>query len=122
MGLVVLFGALGLNVLLDGVNLGLVRYQTLLLFVESFVDVTLQNLVLAGVVLHGMVGCLLAQTHLILADQHLDVHKPLLLVLEVLAQLVCLRELVLQLVFHLLHARNILFELGFDRTLEVLVL
>ena len=78
-GLVVLLSALGLDVLLDSVDLGLVGYQSFLLLVESVVDVALQNLVLAGVVFHGVVSRLLAQTHLILADQHLDVHKPLLL-------------------------------------------
>ena len=120
--LVVLLSALSLDVLLDGVDLRLVGYQSLLLLIESVVDVALKNLVLARVVLHRVVSRLFAQTYLILADELFDVHKPLLFKLKFLAELVSLWELVLELVLHLLHACDVLLQLHLDSALQVLVL
>ena len=57
--LVVAFGALGLNVLLDGVDRRLILNKLLLDVVESVVDLVAKDLVLLGVVLHGVVGHLL---------------------------------------------------------------
>jgi hypothetical protein len=122
MGLIVLLGTLSLDVLLDGVDLRLVGYQSLLLLVKPVVDVALKNLVLSCVVFHRMVRRLLAKSYLILADELFDVHKPLLFKLEILAKLVSLWKLVLEFVLHLLHARHILLELHLDSALQVLVL
>ena len=61
---VVLLGPLGFDVLLDCVNLRLVGYQSLLLLIEPVVDVTLQNLVLARVMLHRVECRLLAEADL----------------------------------------------------------
>lgn len=63
--LVVALGALALDVLLDGVDLGLVADQLLLDVVQAVVDVTLQDLILLGVVLHGVVRHLLRQAWLV---------------------------------------------------------
>jgi len=104
MSLVVLLSALCLDVLLNGVDLRLIGYQSLLLLVESVVDVALKNLVLARVMFHRVVSCLLAKTYLILAYELLYIHKTLFLVLKFLAKLVSLWKLVLELVLHLLHA------------------
>ena len=57
--LVVALCSLGLDVLLDGVDLGLVLDQLLLDVVESVVDLVAEDLVLLGVVLHGVVSHLL---------------------------------------------------------------
>ena len=119
---VVLLGAFSLDVLLDGVDLGLVGYQSLLLFVEAVVDVALQNLVLTRVVLHRVEGRLLAQAHLIVADHLLDGRELSFLFLELLVELVCLRELVLDFVFHFLNTGIVLLELSLDGSAQVLVL
>jgi hypothetical protein len=66
--LVITFGALRLNVLLDGVDLALVTDQSFFNLVQLVVDVTLQDLVLPSVVTHCVVSGLLAQLRLVLAD------------------------------------------------------
>ena len=58
--LVIAFGALGLDVLLDGINLALVSDQSLFNLVQLVVDITLQDLVLSSVVANSVVSCLLA--------------------------------------------------------------
>lgn len=60
MSLVVLFSSLGFDVLLDSVDLRLVGDKTFLLLVQPVVDVALQDLVLSSVMLHRVVGRLLA--------------------------------------------------------------
>ena len=119
---VVLLGSLGFDVLLDRVNLRLVGYQSLLLLIEPVVDVTLQNLVLARVVLHRVECRLLAEAYLKRVDHLLDACKLFLLDLELLVKLVGFRELVLDFVLHLLNTGVVLLELGFDRPAQVLVL
>ena len=49
--LIVALGSLGLNVLLDGIDLALILDKLLLNVVQPVVDLRLQNLVLLGVVL-----------------------------------------------------------------------
>jgi hypothetical protein len=66
--LVIAFGTLRLDVLLDSVDLALVTDQSLFNLVQLVVDVTLQDLVLASVVAHCVVSGLLAQLRLVLAD------------------------------------------------------
>ena len=68
--LVVRLGALSLNILLDAVNCGLVRDQTLLDFVQSVVNLVLKDHVTTSVVLHGVISRLLGKpgpisTHLL---------------------------------------------------------
>lgn len=68
MTLVVALGAFGFDVLLNRVDLAFISDEPFLDFVELVVDVALQNLVLTGVVSHGMVRSLLAKMRFILAD------------------------------------------------------
>lgn len=68
MRLVVRFGALCFNILLNAVNLGLIADQALLDIVKSVVNIRLQNLVLAGVVLHSVVSSLLSKLGLVLLN------------------------------------------------------
>ena len=63
--LVVGFSTFGLDVLLDGVDLRLVFDELLLNIVQSIVDLALKNLVLLGVMSHGVVCHLLGQTILV---------------------------------------------------------
>jgi len=49
--LIVALGSLGLNVLLDGIDLALILDKLLLNVVQPVVDLRLQNLILLGVVL-----------------------------------------------------------------------
>ena len=57
--LVIGLGALGLDVLLDGIDLRLVLNQLLLNVIQSVVDFRLQDLVLLGIVPHRVVSHLL---------------------------------------------------------------
>ena len=59
---------LGLDVLLNRVDLALVANQTLFDLIEAVVDVRLQNLVLDRVMLDTVVGRLVHQLSLVLAD------------------------------------------------------
>ena len=70
--LVVCFSALGLNVLLNGVNLGLIVNELLLNIIQAVEYLTLQDLVLRGIMLHRMIGDLLAQVVLVDIEESLD--------------------------------------------------
>jgi len=70
--LVVCFSALRLNVLLDGVNLRLVVNELLLNIIQSVEYLTLQNLVLRGIMLHRMISDLLAQVVLVDVEESFD--------------------------------------------------
>jgi hypothetical protein len=65
---VVRLRTLGLDVLLNRVDLALVANQTLFDLIEAVVDVRLQNLVLDRVMLDPVVGRLVHQLSLVLAD------------------------------------------------------
>ncbi len=70
--LVVRLGALGLDVLLDRVDLRLVLDQLLLYVIQTVVDVALQDLILFGVVFHGVIGHLLLEAGLVLLQEGAD--------------------------------------------------
>ena len=70
--LIVGLGTLGLNVLLDGIDLALVVDQLFLDVVQSIVDVGLKNLVLLRVVLHLMIRDLLVETDAVHVEESLD--------------------------------------------------
>ena len=97
---VVRLRAFRLDVLLNRVDLALVANQAFLDLVEPVVDVRLQNLVLDRVVLDPVVGRLVNQLSLVLADQAADHNDALLLLFKVLTKLVEPAELVLHFVFH----------------------
>ena len=80
--LVVAFSALGLNILLDAVNLRLVSNQALLNIVQTVVDIRLEDLVLASVVLDGVVSGLLSQLRLVLLNKVFDKMHALLLLFK----------------------------------------
>jgi len=120
--LVVRFCALGLNVLLDAVDLRLVADQTLLNVVQSVVDVGLQNLVLAGFVLHSVESGLLLQLALILFNHVFDQMHALLLLLELPSQVVDLAELVLHGVLHVVDSFCDSLHLFVNTHLQVLYL
>lgn len=118
--LVVCFSTLGLDVLLDGIDLGLVLNEFLLDVVQSIVDLTLQDLVLLRVVLHLVVGNLLLERVAVHVEEPLDQCKAHLLLLELCLQLVRLGELVGHLILHRvdLFLRDVL--LSVDSRVEVL--
>ena len=101
--MIVRLGTLGLDVLLDGVNLRLVRGQDLLDIVESLVDVVLEDHISASVMLHSVIGGLLRQSHLVPADKLTDIQEFLLLSFMLCLQLAYLGELILHLIAHFVH-------------------
>ena len=103
-GLVVALRSLGLDVLLDGVDLRFIPDQTLLDLVEPVVNVRLEDLVLPGVVPHAVVSGLLLQLALVLLNQVLDQVESPLFLFEVAAEVGDLVELVEHLVLHLVDA------------------
>lgn len=116
--LVVGFGSLGLDVLLNRVDLGLVLNEFLLDVVEPVVDVALEYLVLFGVVLHRVVRHLLLQAGLVLGEECADVGEADLFAVEVDLEVVGARELVGHLVLHLGDLLGDLLHLLLDAALE----
>lgn len=98
--LVIGLGALGLDVLLDGVDLRLILDQLLLDVVQPVVDLVTKDLILLRIVLNGVQTNLLVQVDLVDLDKLSDSVQARLLALEVRLQLVGLRELVVHVVFH----------------------
>ncbi len=97
---IVTLSALCFNVLLDRINLAFVTNQSFLNFIETVVNVTLQDLVLTSVMTHSVIGRLLAQWWLVLANHILDHLETLLLLLKPWLQIFHLGKLVLHLIFH----------------------
>lgn len=110
--LIVRLSTLGLNVLLNGVDLRLVFDQLLLDVVQPVVDVTCKDRVLLGVVLDRMVSDLLGQPILVDLQKVSDVRKSHLLMVKLSLHIVGLREFILDIVVHLLD-----FFLGLDHFL-----
>jgi hypothetical protein len=71
-----------LDELVDGVDLRLVSNETLLNLVKALEDVTLEQLVLLGVVLHVVVCNLLLETVFVLVDHPSNYDERSLLLLE----------------------------------------
>ena len=88
------------DVLLDSVDLGLIHDEFLLNVVESVVDVILQDLVLGGVVLHGVVGRLLLDAILVFGNEHSDDFESHLLIRKLSLERSGPRELVCHFIFH----------------------
>ena len=99
--LIVRFRPLGLNVLLDRIDLGLILYQLLLDVIEAVVDVRLKDLVLGSVVLHGVVSHLLLEAGLVLLQHGPDGSQPQLFTVELHFQIICPRKFIRHLVLHL---------------------
>lgn len=102
--LVIAFGALRLNVLIDRVNLGLVADKAFLNVVEAHVDVGLKDLVLARVVFDRVIGGLLLHRVLVLANELLDGGDAFLFLFELCAQVVNACKLVGHVVLHAVDA------------------
>ena len=98
--LVVRLGALSLDILLDAVNCGLVRDQTLLNFVQSVVNLVLKDHVTTSVMLHGMVGRLLSKPGPIGAHLLPNGFQAMLLSLMVGLELFRAGKLVRHFIFH----------------------
>ena len=98
--LVVSLSALGLDVLLDGIDLRLVLDEFLLDVIESIVNLTLQDLILLRVMLHLVIRDLLLKRIAVHIQEPLDKCEAHLLLLERGPQLVRLGELVVHLVLH----------------------
>lgn len=73
-----------LNELVDGVDLRLVSNEALLNLVKALEDVTLEQLVLFGVVLHVVVRNLLLEAVFVLVDHPSNYDERSLLLLELL--------------------------------------
>lgn len=106
--LVVGFSALRLNVLLNSVNLGLIVNELLLNIIQAVEYLTLQNLVLRGIMLHRMIGDLLAQVVLVDIEESFDQVESIFLLVEFSFEFVSLGEFVGHVV---LHRRNLLLSL-----------
>jgi len=118
--LVVRLGTLGLDVLLDRVDLRLVLDQLLLYVIQTVVDVALQDLILFGVVFHGVIGHLLLEAGLVLLQEGADGGKTHLLTVKLDLEVVGARELVAHLILHLSDLLRHLLHLLLDSALECL--
>ena len=98
--MVVGFGALGLDVLLDAVNGRFVRNQSFLDLVQAIVDLVLEDHVAPSVMLHRMVRRLLRKRGAVLAHLAPDRLETLLFSLVVGLELLGFGELVGHLVLH----------------------
>jgi len=118
-GVVVSVGTSSFNELVDGVDLGFVTNKALLNLVEALEDITLEQLVLLGVVLHVVVGNLLLKALFVLTHHLSNYYQTVLLVLEVVLELVSLGEFVLNFIFHLVDAFGDLLEFVVNSVLQV---
>jgi len=120
LALVVGFCALGLYVLLDGVDLRLILDQLLLDVVQAVVDLGLENLVLLGVVLHRVVRNLLAEPISISIQEFLDLAKSYLFLIKLDFEIIGLGELVGHIILHLRNLVLSLLHFLMDSALKVL--
>lgn len=118
--LVVALGSLGLNVLLNGVNLTFIDNEFLLDVVQAVVNVILEDHVAARVMFHRMVRRLLAQGISSSLHKCLDSLESILFLLVVLHELVRARELVSHLVLHLVDRLLVHFHFLVHATLQIL--
>ena len=98
--LVVGLCSLGLNVLLDGINLGFILNQFLLDIVQTVIDFRLEDLILFGVMSHRMIGHLLRQAVFISLEEILDAIEADFLLIELSLKVISLGELVGHIIFH----------------------
>jgi len=98
--LIVTLCTFAFNVLLNGIDLGLVLNELLLNIVEAVVDFTLQDLVLFSVMLHVVVGDLLSERVLIDLQEFLDLTHSNLFVFELTLKILSFGKLVLHLILH----------------------
>lgn len=101
--LVVCFGTLCFNVLLDGVNLTLIVDQFLLNVIQLVVDIGLCNLIPLGVVLHLLVSDLLIETVSVDIQESFNQSQSLFFLLELDLKIISLREFGRHLFLHLGH-------------------
>ena len=98
--LIVRLSTLGLDVLLDTINGGLVSNKALLDFVESVIDLVLKNHVTASIVLHSVVSRLLGDTGTVGTNLTTNRHKSLLFSFVLSLQIIDAGELVCHLILH----------------------
>lgn len=118
--LVIRFCPLCFNVLLNCIDLRFILNEFLFNIIQAVVDITLQNLVLLGVVLHCMVSHLLLETRLILLKHSTYSCKAYLLTFEFNLKIVSLGELIVHFIFHLGDLFCNLLHLFFNTTLKSL--
>lgn len=118
--LIVALSSLSLYVLLDRIDLRLVLNELLLNVIQAVVDVTLQDLVLLGIMLHGMIGHLLGKAGFVLLEECSDRSETHFLSIKVNFEIVCLGELVRHLVLHLSDLLCDLLHFLLDPTLQSL--
>lgn len=117
--LIVRLCALGLDVLLDAVDGGLVGDKALLDLIEAVVNLILEDHVTASVMLHGVVGRLLGHASAVGADLLADGLETLLLGLVLSLEFVKTGELVVHFVFHAVDVLLVDLHLLVHTTLQV---
>lgn len=117
--LVVRFGTLSLDVLLNAIDGRLVHDQALLNLVQTVVVLVLEDHVTTSIVLHRVVGRLLGQGGTVSTDLVADRLKATLLGLVAGLQFTDLGELVSHIVFHLVDVLGIHFHLFVHATFKV---
>lgn len=91
------------NVLVNSIDLRFIRNKAFFNLIKSVVNVRLEKLVFASVMLHAMVSHLLWQTILVLSYQLFDDNKSWFLLFELVSQIVSFWEFVLNIVFHFIY-------------------
>ena len=120
LSLIIRLSSLSLNILLNGIYLGLVDDELLFNFIELVVDLILKNQILFSIMAHCMVSGLLRETVFVLLHKFLNDDKPCLLFLESGLELVCLCELVCHFILHFLNLLAVLLHFFVDTSLQIL--
>ena len=98
--LVITLGSLGLNILLNGINLALILNELLLDIIEPIVYLTLQYLILLRVMLHRVECHLLCKPIAIALQKVLNRTESILLLIKLPLQIIGFRELILHVILH----------------------
>jgi len=101
--LIVRLSTLGLDILLDSIDLGLVFDKLLLNIVQPVVDITGENRVLLGVVLDRVVSYLFSQTILVDLQEVPDVSESHLFLVKLSLDIISFGEFVRNIVVHLVN-------------------
>ena len=117
--LVVALGPLGLDVLLDGVDLALVLNQFLLDVIKPVVNLALQDLILLGVVLDRVESDFLGQPLLVGLQELPDFAHSRLFVIKLLLEVVSVLEFDVDVRVHRFNFELSLLHLLPDAALEV---
>jgi len=116
--LVVAFGTLRLNILLNSIYGRLILNEFLLDIIESIVDLRLHDLIFLRVVLHRVESNLLGQSNLVDLDEFLDLEHSAFFRIEIRLQGIGLGKFVIHVALHVITFLHGILDLIFDSSLK----